>query len=264
VLCFTFLFAAVFSWATDRSVEDESSPTIIFRKIAVSGERFDEQYVLRRCRDFLAENKDKKLIRYTLVPDETVATTAWIGCDHCKPYPFWRMQYDAIAKEVFSIGEMIVLDGNAVLRYRDRNGTVTETLLAGTNPLPVAIGGFSGKIVHVGMEGNIVASGGRPMTLVLHLYVVGKGEINADAGADYIAGFNRRMGVNFSSVDFRSDPWFINEIWRPWFPLFEEHPGMPPNEQAFDASKNLNCFIILRPDGTKTNQCSWKGVERLP
>ena len=258
------LFGGVPSIASERTLEDQSSPTIVFRKIAISGEQFDEQTVIHRCREFLAANKEKKLIRYTLVPDEKGATIAWTGCDHCKAYPFWRTQYDAIAKESFSTGEMVAFNGNAVLRYRDRNGMVTEMVLQGTNPRLISIGGFRGTIVHVGMSGNIVATNLRPMTLVLHLYVVGDGEINADAGADYIANFNRQMGVNFSSVDFRSDPWFINEIWRPWFPLFEEHRGNPPDEQMFDASKNLNCFIILRPDGTKTNQCSWKDAERLP
>jgi hypothetical protein len=263
ILCFGVLFAPSLSFASDRTLEDASSPTIVFRKIAVSGERFDEQYVLQRCREFLAGHKDKKLIRYTLVPDEKVAAIGWIGCDHCKPYPFWRMQYDAIAKEVFQIGEMIVLNGNAVLRYRDRNGTVTETVLAGDNPRPVVIGGFKGKIVHVGMSGNIVAKNGRPMTLVLQLYIVGNGELSFESGADYIASFNRQMGVTFSSVDFRSDPWFINEIWRTC-PLFEEHRGTPPNEQEFNTSKTLNCYIVSRHDGTTTNECSWKGTARLP
>jgi hypothetical protein len=264
LLCFSFLFAAVLSRATDRSLEDASSRTIVFRKIAVSGERFDEQYVLQRCREFLAGNKDKTLIRFTLVPDEKVAAIGWTGCDHCKPYPFWRMQYDAIAKEVFPIGEMIVINGNAVLRYRDRNGTVTETVLAGRNPLPVVINDFKGKIVHVGMSGNIVAKNGMPSTLVLELYVVGNGEMSSDAGADYIATFNRHMGVTFSSVDFRSDPWFINEIWRPWFPLFEASRGTPPSEEEFASSKTLNCYMISRRDGTSTNKCSWKDALHLP
>jgi hypothetical protein len=247
--------------ASDRSLIDESSSTIVFRQIAVSGERFDEQYVLRRCREFLAENQDKKLIRYTLVPDEPEATRGWIGCDHCKPYPFWRRQYDAIAQSAFPIGEMIVLGGNAALRYRDRNGKVTETVLQGSNPRPIAIGGFNGRIVHVGMAGRIR---GPIQTLWLHLYVTGEGQISSDAGSEYIANFARQMGVRYATVEFRSDPWFINEIWITWFPLFEEHRGIPPFEQDFDASKTINCVTISRPDGTATNECSWKGIERLP
>lgn len=82
----SFLFVAVLSLASDRTLKDQTSPTIVFRKIAISGERFGEQYVIQRCREFLATNKDKKLIRYTLVPDEKRATVGWFGCDHCKPY----------------------------------------------------------------------------------------------------------------------------------------------------------------------------------
>jgi hypothetical protein len=53
---------------------------------------------------------------------------------------------------------MVVFNGNAVLRYRDRDGAVTEMVLQGTNPRLISIGGFRGTIAHVGMEGNIVAT----------------------------------------------------------------------------------------------------------
>jgi hypothetical protein len=260
MLWFGFMFATVIAMSSDRIMEDQSSATIVFRKIAVSGEGFDEQYVLQRCREFLVGNKNKKLVRYTLVPDEPGATVGWTGCDHCTPYPFWRMQYDAIAKEVFPIGEMIVLEGNAVVRYRNGKGTVTETMLTGANPRTVVIGGFKGNIVHVGMHGRMDF----PMTLWLYLYVVGEGEISSNAGADYIALLSRQMGVRDATVQFRSDPWFISEIWRPWFPLFEQHRGIPPKKQEFDASKTLNCSVVWRPNGRRTNECSWKDVARLP
>lgn len=260
MLCFGLLLAALPSFAFDRTLEDQSSPTIVFRKIAVSGERFDEQYVIQRCHEFLAENKDKKLIRYTIVPDEPGATMGWLGCDHCKPYPFWRMQYDPVAKQAFPIGEMIVLDGKAVVRYRSKGGTVTETVLAGDNPRPFVIGGFKGHIVHIGMQGRM----DRPLTVSLMLYVAGEGELSSDAGSEYIANFTRLMGVRYSTVEFRSDPWFINEIWSTWFPLFEQNRGIPPTEQEFNTTKTLKCYIVSRPDGTTTNECSWKGTARLP
>jgi hypothetical protein len=71
----------------------------VFRTIAISRDRFDQQYVVARCRAFLAENQDKKLIVLTLVPDQRNATFGALGCDHCKPYPFWMMEYNAIGKE---------------------------------------------------------------------------------------------------------------------------------------------------------------------
>jgi hypothetical protein len=258
-LCFAIIFTTLSMFASDRILEDESDSTIVFRKVAVSGETFDEQYVLKRCREFLIENGDKKLVTYTLVPDQTGATIGLLGCDHCKPYPFWRTQYDAVVKEEFPLGEMLALDGNAVVRYRGRDGSVSEIVLAGSHPRPVVIGTFAGKIVHVGMSGKMR----NPRTLLLQLYVVGDGKITADAGAQYIASFSHQMGEIDSTVELRSDPWFINEIWRTWLPLFEEHRGTPPNEQDFDASKTLRCDALARSEGM-TSKCSWKSTAALP
>jgi hypothetical protein len=251
------MFAALPSFASDRTLEDESSPTIVFRKVAVSGDTFDEQYVVKRSREFLANNKDKKLIRYTLVPDTLEATIGASGCDHCDPYPFWRVQYDAVARQQFPIGELTAIGGNAVVRYRNMHGTVTETVLKGATPRPITIGSFNGTIAHVGMSG-------RMPTPWLELYVVGTGIISSDAGAAFIAKFSHEMGVMDSTVELRSDPWFMNEIWRTWFPLFEEHRGNPPSEREFNATKTLNCVVVLTVSGKTTNECSWKGTAHLP
>jgi hypothetical protein len=251
------MFAALPSFASDRTLEDESSPTIVFRKVAVSGDTFDEQYVVKRSREFLANNTDKKLIRYTLVPDTLEATIGASGCDHCDPYPFWRVQYDAVARQQFPIGELTAIGGNAVVRYRNMHGTVTETVLKGATPRPITIGSFNGTIAHVGMSG-------RMPTPWLELYVVGTGIISSDAGAAFIAKFSHEMGVMDSTVELRSDPWFMNEIWRTWFPLFEEHRGNPPSEREFNATKTLNCVVVLTVSGKTTNECSWKGTAHLP
>lgn len=244
------IFAASVSYASDRTLEEEKSPDIIFRRVAVAGVRFDEQYVVQRCRQFLKTHQGKKLIRFTLVPDESAATIGWYGCDHCDPYPFWRAQYDAVTKEMFPIGELMAFGNDAILRYRSRDGAVTETVVSGSDPRSVAIDGFKGKIVHVFMQAQMP----KP---ILELYLVGIGNINLDAAAEYSAAFNRQMGLNYSQVEFRSDPWFIHEIWTPWFPLFEEHRGEPPNEQAFNATKTLSCYVMLNL--RHKDECHWTG-----
>jgi hypothetical protein len=251
------LVSSMLAVASDRTLFEEASPTIIFRGIAVSGERFDQQCVIGRSRKFLAANNSKKLIVLTLVPDEPDANISLMGCDHCKPYPFWRMQYDAVSKRMFAIGELMAFGQNSVVRFRDKSGSVSETVLTGSDPRSVVIGGFKGKIVHAGMSGRM------PMPW-LELYVVGTGALDSKAGAEYVADFSRQMGVNDSTIEFRSDPWFINEIWRTWLPLFEEHRGSPPSEEAFAATKTLDCFVVLTVQGKVTNECSWHGSETLP
>jgi hypothetical protein len=144
-LCCGLLLFASLGYGTDRTLEEEKSPTIIFRKIAVTGVKFDEDYVVQRCRRFLKTHKDRKLIRFTLVPDESEATIAWYGCDHCESYPFWRTQYDEVTKKMYPIGEMMAFGNNAVVRYRSLQGTVTETVLSGSDPRTIVIDGFKGE-----------------------------------------------------------------------------------------------------------------------
>ncbi|MEO8097818.1 MAG: hypothetical protein ABI811_08965 [Acidobacteriota bacterium] len=254
LLAFLCAFNGNIAFGKDRILVDKKSATIVFRKIAVPGIRFDEAYVIERSRQFLAQNKDKKLIVFTLVPDETDAKVAAISCDHCNRYPFWRMQYDAIAPKRFPIGELIAFGDNAVLRYRDRLGAVSETVVGGSNPRLVNIGGLNGKIVHVGMQGRMP----RPW---VELYVVGTGTIDASASMKFIKGLREQIGSEAANVEFRSDPWFINEIWSTWFPLFEEFRGDPPSESEFSATKTLSCW-----SGRTVNaSCSWKsGTETLP
>ena len=61
--CLALTFFLLHLFASDRIVEDESSPTIVFRKIAVAGKKFDEKYAVQRCREFLSANQDKDFIR---------------------------------------------------------------------------------------------------------------------------------------------------------------------------------------------------------
>jgi hypothetical protein len=239
--------------ATDRIFADSTTATMIFRGIVIS-DRFEEQLVKQRCQEFLAQNKEKKLIVLTLVPKEAEGKTAVFGCDHCIPYPFWRRQYDAVANMGFPIAELIYINGNAVLRFRSGSGQVSVAVLAGNDPRQVSIETFKGRIVHVGMQGNKASPS-------LMLYVMGEGAIKSDSAAQFIADFSRSVGVDDANVDFRSDPWFINEIWRPWFPLFEEHKGEPPSEAEFNRTKTLSC---ARSFTMFSSKCTWTDVERLP
>jgi hypothetical protein len=151
---------------------------------------------------------------------------------------------------------LIAFGANAVLRYRDTHGIVIETVLSGSNPRPILLDNFKGRIVHLGMQGRMP----KPW---LMLYVVGTGTMNAKTGADYIAAFNRQMGAQDSTVEFRSDPWFF-ESWSTWFPLFEEHRGDPPSETDFNATKTLRCNVLLKSAKGPLNYCGWKGSIRLP
>ena len=229
-----------------------TGPNGDFHAIAIPAETFSQQYATERARQFLAENATMKMIRLTLVPDEPPATYTRVGCDHCDPYGFWRMQWNAISAVTFPVAELMSIEGNAILRYRDKSGAVSTVVLQGSDPRLIRVGDYQGRIIQVGMHGRIES----PLP---HLYVVGAGTISSKAAAYYARDLAARLNVRISWIEFRADPWFINEIWTPFFPWFDTS-GSVPTEEAFKKTKTQYCFYFTPTN----NKCSWEGDVTLP
>jgi hypothetical protein len=140
--------------AANRTLEDTVTQTLVFRKIAVPVPEFDRNLATQLANQFLADHRNVKMVRLTIVPDMKPATDSLLGCDHCDPYTFWREQWDRISSVTFPVAELMSISGNAVLRYRDSKGQVTVTVLEGSDPRAVQVGSFHGIIIHVGMSGR--------------------------------------------------------------------------------------------------------------
>lgn len=251
-LAFLLLAVAPLIVSADRVLEDETTQTLIFRKIAVPVETFTQQYATQIFRYFLAENAKMKMIRLILVPDEKPATYTRFGCDHCDPYRFWRSQWDVISAVIFPVAELMSIEGNAIIRYRDKSGAVSVVVIQGSDPRPIRVGNYEGRIIHLAMQGRIDS----PLP---ELYVVGTGILSSNDARSYDMTLAKRLGVSESSIQFRSDPWFINEIWTPFFPLFDAS-GPAPTEEMFKKTKTPYCFYFTPTN----NRCSWEGVLKLP
>jgi hypothetical protein len=135
--------------AADRVIEDQTTATMIFRKVAVPASIISQQYALERARQFLLDNSGAKMIRLTMVPDAEPATYSLMGCDHCDPYRFWRMQWEPVSEVPFSIAELMSIERNAVLRYRDTKGAVSVTVIQGNDPRPISIGNYQGRMIQL-------------------------------------------------------------------------------------------------------------------
>jgi hypothetical protein len=244
-----FLCAATpLLFPADRILRDQTSSTLAFRRIAVPRDALTLGYATRRARDFLAQNSQLKMIQLTLVPDEKAATYALFGCDHCHPYSFWRIPWDATTSVAFPVAELMSIEGNAVLRYRDRSGNVSVRVIQGSDPRQIRIGEFQGRIINVEMHGYIQLP-------YPHLYIVGSGTILSKDGASYARDIATRLVVHESWIELRADPWFIDEIWTPFMPLFDA-VGPPPTEEAFKKTKTPWC--------SSWGDCSWTGALTLP
>lgn len=235
----------------DKVLLNESSADFSFSAMDVNAAELDEAYVLQRLRRYFQVNSGKKLIRYTLLPDNLgVQTFGGSGCIHCLPaYGYWRKLYQYATDRPFPIGELLSIRGNAIARFRSQSGAVMEHVVAGTDPRHVRIGGFTGKLVHVGMHGLIA----NPRIM---LYVVGNGMVEAAEAIEFLTRFTIELGVTNVTLELRADPWFMHELARPWFPWFEADRGDFPTEEAFNYSKSLSCQVA-RFEG-KAN-CDWRG-----
>lgn len=236
----------------DRVIADQTTATLVFRKIAVEPDIFSKEYATERARQFLKANAKFKMIRWTLVPDEKPANYTVTSCDHCPFYPFWLKQWSAVNATMFPIAELMSIEGNAVFRFRDEQGVVTAQVITGRDPRAFQVGGFVGRIIHVGMHGRVES----PLP---RIYVVGAGEISAKEGSAYARELTGRLGVGNASIEFRGDPWFIAEIGTPFFPLFDA-TGAVPSEQEFTKTKAYVCSSLSRTN----NNCSWKDIVSLP
>jgi hypothetical protein len=146
------------------------------------------------------------------------------------------MQWNRITETQFPIGELMMIEGNAVLCYRDcRHGPFVYRP-PWFRPRPIRVGDFKGFVVHVDMHGRV----GWPL---LRLYAVGTGTISAADNAGYARGLATRHGVREAWLEFRADPWFINEIWTPSFPVFDPR-GPIPTAEGFKATRTPYCFTL--------------------
>ena len=213
---------------------------------------FSRQYAIGWARLFLASNRHLKLIHATLVPDGPPANLSRVGCDHCDPYRWWRSQWDVVSAVIYPVAELMSIEGNAILRFRDKYGAVSVLVLQGRDPRPIRAGNFAGRVIHIDQHGYV-------LTPLIKLYVTGTGTMSSDDAAATAKDLATRLGVREVAIEYRADPWFIEEIWTPFFPLFDA-PGPVPAEQEFKATKTLQ-FSYLLPSHPRG---SWKGLVTLP
>jgi len=95
---------------------------------------------------------------------------------------------------------------------------------------------------------------------VLEFYVVGSGKMWSKDAIAYTQSLAAKYAASVARLEVRPDPWFIGEIWRPFFPHFDTSDSVP-TEKAFRKTKTLSC--LYNPPMIK-GECTWEGSARLP
>ncbi|MEO8050774.1 MAG: hypothetical protein ABI833_10195 [Acidobacteriota bacterium] len=150
----------------------------------------------------------------------------------------WREIYDLTSQLPNEIAELIAIDGNSVLRFRNASGQVDKRVLSGQDPLVQVIRGATYEVLYLAeqlgrYEGTV------------RLYFRTAAPIGVEAGTELLARmqsvFPRPLVVE---LYIRNDEWFRDESHYPYSnPFITNDP--PPSEQ--DYGKTLYCKGICWP-----------------
>jgi hypothetical protein len=194
----------------------------------------------------LGELERLSLIELSRANAQRVAHSRFYGSKGGEPWPKpdhitesgWRELYERTSQLPNEIAELISIDGNAILRFRNASGQVEKRVLAGNDPLIQTIGGKTYEILYLGewlgrYEGTI------------RLYVRTAAPLSVEEGTELLARMQNLFPKPLSvQLYIRNDEWFMEESYYPYSNPFIPN-GPVPSAQVY--GKTLYCSGICWP-----------------
>ena len=148
----------------------------------------------------------------------------------------WCRMYEMAASEKAQVAEAISVAGNAVLRIRQADGSISRQVLSGEDPLKVTLPGNTFEIVHFDLTG--------PSRLGLQeavfVFVRAHSSFDVTEGAALfkkLAPLFPGFGV---AVEIRNDAWFVYQQRYPFYNPFNEDRSTP-SQQEYERSPTMKC-----------------------
>jgi hypothetical protein len=150
----------------------------------------------------------------------------------------WRPIYDMEGKN--EIAEMIANGNDAILRVRDLTGALTERVLSGRNPLNIAVGGESLKILDISTT-VAISYGGE-----VRVFLSAESSPRIQIGEAVIQALQPSFPNFLVSVSVQSRPaWFVSDGDYPFVNPFVVYER-PPTPEEYREMKTLTCWHSAR------------------
>lgn len=151
-------------------------------------------------------------------------------------FEHWREMFEMAANKRMQVAEAVSINGNAVMRIHQADGSVTRQDLSGHDPLMVTLGEKEFEIVYFGFSG--------PSRLGLQesafVFVRSRSPLDPAVGVDL---FNRLEplfpGVGVT-IEIRNDAWFVYQQRYPFFNPFNEDRKVP-SQREYERSRTMRC-----------------------
>jgi hypothetical protein len=223
------------------------SDTISFRAVAVDASVFSRSFLEGQARRFARETRGRRLAKLVIFTDENDAETTLFGKSRPNTgYASWLPQHQRSAKSALPVADVIVVNGVGTLRFRDQGGTIHSVKLDDRDPLAVAVGRESYRIVDVLFPRFLPWSVGNQGPEVC-VYATTTSELGVDRGAEFTRAVSALFGTSRLLVSVRHDIWFIADGLFPYYFRLSEIVD-PPTYDEYYSSKELSCRTDSGPE----------------
>jgi hypothetical protein len=228
--------------AQDAAFPDLKDDRSLIRTRILSNSAFDLTAAERLARQFLDDAGPKRaLARLSMYDRRDVAIRESGGmCEGT--YLRWRAQYDSFPKRPLIAADVISVTGNAALRLRSRDGSVTRQVLRGTDPTQIVVGGASFDILYItGRVRSRFEGCGMSGTIDPVLFLKAASVLSPAVCQRVTSWLAAKLGVRYLWTEFRNDHWFVCSQFPVVFPFSRLEP-LPPDTVLAD-SPGYGCSI---------------------
>jgi hypothetical protein len=213
---------------------------MLFRSLAIPPSEYSEARAEKLAAGFFNAAYGRRLIVIQVQPDGPEINRAAVFATEIDPFKDWRDQYDRMVNFTRPEAVATLIDGGAVLQYRDRRGKEFRRVLKGSDPLMFWRDGIRCEVIGVRREGKESLRGS-----AFHLLIKTDVPIEKQTAVRLTQEYHARLQVPFLVLVFRADCWFADE----WFyPIFSGC-GVPPSEEQYRSRPMMRC-IWLRGETT--------------
>ncbi len=229
----------------ERVVTEQRWPSVITRTIVISPDLSLVPYLEKTYDELRLDSARVRMVRIEVFPD---ADGRWN--DNCKcrsdvSYEAWSRLYGGLGNRIPVSGELLILNGNAAVRTRDKHGAITSKVLGGgADPFSFRA---EGRVVDVL---NIVArrlsplerhtGSGSGLREYLGFYVLSREGVDESLARSVTSSLYAATGVEDVEVYLRTDPWFITDEDFPIVPTYIS-VASPPTESQYQSAPEWRC-----------------------
>lgn len=217
-------------------------PNGLHRCVLIEQKEFNRERVEAISRTFLNENRSLPVLKLSIVTNRRDSAIALCGkCMYDYPFSVWLRLRRQWLLEHGPVAEMIAINGNAVLRVRDRAGDIQRVVLAGNDPLRVRVAGTAIEILHIAFPS---AEGVFRSRETLEFYARRSGPLSLNEAVEVTRVLRDATGGRID-LSVRADSWFVASEHFPIVSIFEPITE-PPRYESLVQNKTIYCIGAVR------------------